>query len=107
MEKFKIDYTDPRYQGLSKSKIKKMAKKEYWDKNKQAYRQFKKEKKKLKKKEKAETVKTKEPEKIEEVKDVNKINKREHIEQQREKQKSQSIVIIDSKFEETSTDKVY
>lgn len=103
LEKFKIDFNDPRYTGIPKSRIKKLAKQEYWERNKTAYKKLKKEQKKIKHAQDPKPQPNLAPQDPE---DMNKPNRKEIMRQIRERQASAPVILIDIAFEDKSDEKV-
>lgn len=102
LEKFTIDFSDPKYAGMPKSRVKKLAKKEYWERNKALYKKLKREEKKAKK---AKDPKPQSPAPpVDE--NMNKPNKKTVIKMIREKQKTAPVIVIDVAFEDKSDEKV-
>lgn len=103
-----IDYSDPRFEGMSKKRIKKLLKSEKYEANKQVWKKSKRDQKKQRKQEarlakeleqKSED-KPEGDEKIEEIKKEPRLKKRDFRKLVAEKTSNAPIVIIDAAFED-------
>jgi hypothetical protein len=110
-----IDYSDPRFEGMSKKKIKKLLKTEKYEANKQVWKKTKRDQKKqrrqearLAKESEAQPEDKPEPEeKIEEGKKELKLKKRDFRKLVAEKTTNAPIVIVDAAFEDELDPRVF